>query len=199
MSERSKRIQQALGVHGLAIAAMTNPREMPDVPGAIVLDLVPANELDVGLVLDQILVEKLPAEGRNSITRTFRVRHVVSGMGAGIVKFYVTASMYPDNRLGEIFIRGDKMGEVITGALDVVAMMVSIGLQHGMPFSTIIEKLRGTRGFGPNGFTGDPEFPSCSSLFDLLAQWLAKTFPDGRYVNPRLIGRIDPDKETDPK
>lgn len=199
MSERSKRLNQALGAHGYTVAAMTNPREMPDTPGAIIVDLVPADSAHVEKLIDKISVEKLPDDGRYSVTRKFRVNHTVPGIGRGVVKFYVTAGMYPDHRLGEIFIRGDKMGEVMTGALDVVATMVSIGLQHGVPFSIIIEKLRGTRGFGPDGFTGDPEFPKCSSLFDLLAQWLTKTFPDGKYVNPRLAGRIDPDKEAESK
>jgi ribonucleoside-diphosphate reductase alpha chain len=86
------------------------------------------------------------------------------------------------------------MGDLITGALDALAMSMSIGLQHGVPLELFTSKLRGLHGFGPHGFTGDAEYVSCTSLFDLVAQYLTKTFPNGRYLNPHTVGR-EPPKE----
>lgn len=92
------------------------------------------------------------------------------------LKFYVTAGLYPDGNLGEIFIRADRVGSFMSGALDMTAMVMSIGLQHGVPFEAFTSKMRHSR-FPPNGFgLGDPEFKSCSSPFDLLAQWINARF-----------------------
>lgn len=151
-------------------------------------------------ILDRVLVERLPPEGRYSITREFNVNHHHSGTDArGKVHFEVTAGMYDDGRLGEIFIRGEKMGETVVGALDMVAMAISIGLQHGVPLSMFIAKLKHTRGFGDDGLTGDAEFPFANSLFDLMAKWLDKTFPNGVYVNPWRQPRQPPSDERESK
>ncbi len=91
----------------------------------------------------------------------------------------MTAGFYPDGRVAELFIRGDKIGEMLGGVLDTVAMAISMGLQHGVPLETFINKLRHQR-FEPSGKTGDSEFRECSSMFDLIAQWLEKRFPNGK-------------------
>jgi hypothetical protein len=49
-----------------------------------------------------------------------------------------------------------------------------------MMLPLFISKLRHNH-FGPSGFTGDK---ACTSLFDLLAQWLAVTFPEGWLRRP---------------
>lgn len=122
--------------------------------------------------------EKMP-EVRASITRKFRIRHLDEDGNPAELKFYVTTGIYEDHRLGEIFVRGDRVGGFVSGALDALAMTISIGLQHGVPLELLVEKLRHNR-FGPAGFTGDHEFPSCTSMFDLIAQWLGKKFPGGQ-------------------
>lgn len=94
------------------------------------------------------------------------------------MQLYFTAGMYPDGRIGEVFVRADKMGSLAAGALDAVCIMISMLLQHGVPLEEILPKLRHLR-FPPDGFTKDPDIPSCTSPLDLLAQWLAKKFlPD---------------------
>lgn len=134
------------------------------------------------------MIEKLPDE-RPAITRKFQIKYVDESGQAQVLKFYVQVGMYPDGRIGEIFIKGDKVGGLISGALDALAMMISIGLQHGVPLGLITEKLRHHR-WGPSGFTGDKDFPSCSSMYDLVAQFLQARFePDGK---PKPIGRVDP-------
>lgn len=88
-------------------------------------------------------------------------------------QFYVHANLRADGTLGEIFIKGDRLGGFQGASLDALAMAMSIGLQYGVPLSTFLDKLRGLA-VGPSGRTGDAEFPMCSSMFDLLAQFLAK-------------------------
>lgn len=104
---------------------------------------------------------------RDSITRTFKIPISQTEK----MKVYVTVGMYPDGRLGEVFIRADKVGSLASGAFDAVAMCISVALQYGVPLEAFTSKLRHTR-FEPAGFTGDKEFPSCSSVLDLIANWL---------------------------
>lgn len=93
------------------------------------------------------------------------------------MKIYLTASTYESGKVGEIFIRADKVGSLASGAFDALAMCISVGLQYGVPLSAYTDKLKNTR-FEPSGFTGDQEFPSCSSPLDLIARWLEKRFSD---------------------
>lgn len=91
------------------------------------------------------------------------------------MKFYFTVGLYPDGRLGEVFIKADRSGSLASGALDAVAMVMSIALQHGVPLQVLLDKIRHLR-FEPEGWTGNEEFPRASSVLDLLAQWLSKKF-----------------------
>lgn len=122
--------------------------------------------------------EKLPND-RESLTRRFAIKYPDEHTGEmHELKFYVTAGMYADGRLGEVFIRGDKVGGLIGGALDALAMAMSVALQHGTPLLALTKQLRSHR-FGPSGRTGDAMFRTCTSMFDLTAQWLEYMFPDG--------------------
>lgn len=91
------------------------------------------------------------------------------------MRLYFTVSTYADGRPGEIFVKADRTGTLASGALDAAATMVSMLLQYGVPLGEIISKLRHTR-YEPAGFTGDQEFPRCTSPLDLLAQWLQRKF-----------------------
>jgi hypothetical protein len=88
-----------------------------------------------------------------------------------VLKLYVIVGFYDDGRIGEVFIHADRVGSFLSGALDTIAMTISVGLQHGVPISDITSKLRSQR-FGPSGLTGDKDFRSCTSPFDLVAQYL---------------------------
>lgn len=111
---------------------------------------------------------KLPRE-RAAITRKVNL--------AG-EEFYLTVGLYPDGKPGELFITMGKEGSFASGLADAFAKMVSLSLQYGVPVENIIRQLRHMR-FSPDGFTGDPDIPTASSVVDLLAQWLEKTFPNG--------------------
>ncbi len=125
--------------------------------------------------------ERLPLE-RRSITKSWRLAHEREDGSIGVMKLYFIASVYPDGRPGEVFVKADKAGSTVSGALDGAAIMVSLLLQHGVPLGAITSKLRGTK-FPPSGFTKDPQVPSCGSPLDLLAQWLDLTFGKPEVVS----------------
>jgi ribonucleoside-diphosphate reductase alpha chain len=52
---------------------------------------------------------------------------------------------------------------------------MSLALQHGVPLSTLANKLSHMR-FDPSGFTGNPEIPSAKSIVDYLVRWLSAKF-----------------------
>lgn len=125
---------------------------------------------------------KLPSE-RQALTRKVNL--------AG-QEFYVTTGMYPDGKPGEIFITMSQEGTFASGMADAFAKMMSIALQYGVPLDNIIRQLRHMR-FAPDGFTGDPDIPTASSVVDFLAQWLDKTFPGGRRA---IAGRLPFPEQT---
>ena len=110
--------------------------------------------------------KRLP-DTRQAVTKKFKV---------GDMRLYATAGFYEDGRLGEVFIKADRKGSFATGALDAWAICLSLGLQHGVPLEVYTTKLRGMR-FEPDGLTGDPKFPMCSSVIDLVARWLQEVKP----------------------
>lgn len=123
--------------------------------------------------------ERLPDE-RQGFTRRFKIPFTHDDGKVDRLKVYVTVSLYTDGRLGEIFIRADKVGSFMSGALDTVATLFSIALQHGVPMALITEKLRYSK-FGPSGFMpDDDDIKSCTSPFDAIAQWLELRFGEKR-------------------
>lgn len=117
---------------------------------------------------------RLP-DDRASITRKFKLRYKHKDGTDDVMRIYLTAGMYEDGRLGELFIRCDRLGTMARGVLDALAIMISTMLQHDIPLGVIVEKLRFMR-FEPAGLTGDPEFPMCTSVVDLIARWIEKRF-----------------------
>lgn len=108
------------------------------------------------------LRKRLPAK-RPSETYSFSV--------AG-AEGYMTASSYPDNGLGEIFLKMSKQGSTLAGVMDAFAIAVSIGLQHGVPLETFVKKFTNMR-FEPSGLTSDPDVRLSSSLVDYIFRRLA--------------------------
>lgn len=113
------------------------------------------------------LRERLPDE-RKGVTRRFHVR-----AGGENVKVYVTVGRYPDGRIGEVFLKVDRQGTLASGALDAVALAISVGLQYGIPLGAFVDKFVGMR-FEPAGFTGDNDdrYRTCTSVLDLVARYL---------------------------
>jgi hypothetical protein len=142
--------------------------------------------LDVGPV-QPVTPERhrLPDE-RHGTTRRFALRHPprphdCPSCGSRFeepgqeARCYFTANRYPDGRCGEVFLVTDATGSMARGALDAVAMVISVALQFGIPLHVFLDKLAGTR-FGVGGRTGDAQIPVCSSVLDLLARWMRAEF-----------------------
>ena len=117
------------------------------------------------------------------------VRNAITHKGTvGDHKIYITAGMYDDGTLGEVFIIISKQGSTVSGLLDGFAILFSIALQYGVPLEVIVEKLCHTR-FEPSGFTKNPRIPVAKSIYDYIVRWLASKFctPDAQ----RTFGVID--------
>jgi ribonucleoside-diphosphate reductase alpha chain len=109
--------------------------------------------------------EFLPDE-RQSITHKFRV---------GDQEGYLTVGLYPDGRPGELFVKINKEGSMVSGLTDAVAKLASIALQYGVPLEELAPKMRNTR-FEPYGPTGNPEVPWATSVVDYIFHWLQVKF-----------------------
>lgn len=99
--------------------------------------------------------------------------------------FYLTCGLYPDGKLGELFITVGREGSLISAAFDGYSAAVSIGLQHGVPLDCFTRKMRHTQ-FEPSGLVdGAPEAIKTNgrfvarSPFDYLAAYLDWRFPNG--------------------
>ena len=46
---------------------------------------------------------------------------------------YMTASSYPDDGVGEVFLKLGKQGSTLAGVMDAFSMAISISLQYGVP------------------------------------------------------------------
>jgi ribonucleoside-diphosphate reductase alpha chain len=129
--------------------------------------------------------EFLPDE-RRSITHKFRV---------GDQKGYLTVGLYPDGRPGELFVKINKEGSMVSGLMDAVAKVASIALQFGVPLADLAPKMRNTR-FEPYGPTGNPEIPWATSVVDYVFHWLERKFgvadaADAATPEPSGIGCPD--------
>jgi hypothetical protein len=113
---------------------------------------------------------KMPLE------RAGLVHHfTIGGRGPEGLSGYFTAGLYPDGRLGEVFLTVHRVGGYERGMANTLAVTVSMALQHGVPLNKIVSKLKGMR-FEPQGPTEYPAIPWCKSLADYLGQWLELKF-----------------------
>jgi len=93
--------------------------------------------------------------------------------------FYVTAGMYEDGTLGEIFVKAGKQGGTLQGFIDAFATMFSIGLQYGAEFDMLARKFAHMK-FEPFGHTNIEEIPYAFSPIDAILRWLALRFGDDK-------------------
>ncbi len=125
---------------------------------------------DTGAVIE---VEGAPVrrrlpKSRPSTTTSFRV---------GDIEGYLTAGSYPDDGLGEIFVKVSKQGSTLSGVMDAFAIAVSLGLQYGVPLEVYVAKFVNMI-FEPNGLTDDKDVRIAQSLVDYLARRLAIDYLD---------------------
>ncbi|WP_156758269.1 vitamin B12-dependent ribonucleotide reductase [Actinokineospora pegani] len=85
---------------------------------------------------------------------------------------YLHAGSYPDNGLGEIFVKLGKQGSTLAGVMDAFSMSISVGLQYGIPLEFYVSKFQNLR-FEPAGMTDDPDVRMATSVMDYLFRRLA--------------------------
>jgi ribonucleoside-diphosphate reductase alpha chain len=85
---------------------------------------------------------------------------------------YMTASTYPDDGVGEVFLKLGKQGSTLAGVMDAFSMAISVGLQYGIPLESYVAKFTNTR-FEPAGMTDDPDIRIATSVMDYIFRRLA--------------------------
>jgi ribonucleoside-diphosphate reductase alpha chain len=85
---------------------------------------------------------------------------------------YMTASSYPDDGIGEVFLKLGKQGSTLAGVMDAFSMAISVGLQYGIPLDSYVAKFTNMR-FEPAGLTDDPDIRIASSVMDYIFRRLA--------------------------
>jgi ribonucleoside-diphosphate reductase alpha chain len=110
---------------------------------------------------------RLP-KSRPSRTTSFRVADAEG---------YLLSGEYPDDGIGEIFLKVSKQGSTLSGVMDALAISVSIGLQYGVPLEAYVSKFMNMR-FEPSGMTDDPDVRFAMSLVDYVFRRLAIDYLD---------------------
>ncbi|MDQ2811571.1 MAG: vitamin B12-dependent ribonucleotide reductase [Actinomycetota bacterium] len=85
---------------------------------------------------------------------------------------YMTASSYPDDGVGEVFLKLGKQGSTLAGVMDAFSVAISVGLQYGIPLDSYVAKFTNMR-FEPAGLTDDPDIRIASSVMDYIFRRLA--------------------------
>jgi ribonucleoside-diphosphate reductase alpha chain len=125
---------------------------------------------DSGAVIE---VESAPVRRRLPRTRPSRT----TSFRVGDIEGYLSAGSYPDDGLGEIFVKVSKQGSTLSGVMDAFAIAVSLGLQYGVPLEVYVAKFSNMI-FEPNGITDDPDIRLTQSLVDYIARRLAIDYLD---------------------
>jgi ribonucleoside-diphosphate reductase alpha chain len=127
-----------------------------------------ASGTKVEKVIEYRPVRKRLPKRRPSQTTSFTV---------GGAEGYLTAGSYPDDGLGEVFLKFGKQGSTLAGVMDAFSIAVSVGLQYGVPLETFVEKFTNLR-FEPAGLTDDPDIRMAQSLMDYVFRRLALDYLD---------------------
>jgi ribonucleoside-diphosphate reductase alpha chain len=106
---------------------------------------------------------------------------------------YLHAGSYPDDGLGEIFIKLGKQGSTLAGVMDAFSMSISVGLQYGIPLEFYVSKFQNQR-FEPAGMTDDPDVRIATSVVDYLFRRLALDYLP--YEKRAELGIFTADERT---
>jgi ribonucleoside-diphosphate reductase alpha chain len=115
-----------------------------------------------------VVVEQRPVRRRLPKKRPSETVSFTVGGAEG----YLTAGSYPDDGLGEIFVKLGKQGSTLSGVMDAFSMSISVGLQYGIPLEFYVSKFSNLR-FEPAGMTDDPDVRIATSVLDYLFRRLA--------------------------
>ena len=97
---------------------------------------------------------------------------------------YLTAGSYPDDGLGEVFLKLGKQGSTLAGVMDAFSIAISIALQYGVPLETYVAKFTNMR-FEPAGLTDDPDVRMAQSVMDYIFRRLALDYLRLRHPRRR--------------
>jgi ribonucleoside-diphosphate reductase alpha chain len=119
------------------------------------------------------VVEYRPKRTRLPKSRPSKTTSFTVGGAEG----YMTAGSYPDDGLGEVFLKLGKQGSTLAGVMDAFSIAISIALQYGVPLETYVQKFTNMR-FEPAGLTDDPDIRMAQSILDYIFRRLALDYLD---------------------
>lgn len=120
------------------------------------------------VVEEKTVVVERPVRKRLPKSRPSRTTSFTVGGAEG----YMTAGSYPDDGLGEVFLKLGKQGSTLAGVMDAFSMAISISLQYGVPLETYVSKFTNMK-FEPAGLTDDPDVRMSQSIMDYIFRRLA--------------------------
>jgi hypothetical protein len=123
---------------------------------------------EVAPVIEYRPVRKRLPKKRPSSTVSFSV---------GGAEGYMTAGSYPDDGLGEVFLKLGKQGSTLAGVMDAFSIAISIALQYGVPLEAYVSKFVNMR-FEPAGLTDDADIRMAQSVMDYIFRRLALDYLD---------------------
>ncbi len=126
-------------------------------------------------------VEYRPTRKRLPKSRPSRTVSFAVGGAEG----YLTAGSYPDDGLGEVFLKLGKQGSTLAGVMDAFSIATSIALQYGVPLEAFVNKFVNMR-FEPSGMTDDPDIRMAQSIVDYIFRRLALDYLD--YDSREALG-----------
>ena len=91
-------------------------------------------------------------------------------------KVYLHTGEYDDGKIGEIFIDTNKEGELVKAMMNNFAIVISLGLQYGVPLDEYVDAFIDTK-FEPSGnVVGNDRILSASSILDYVFRELAISY-----------------------
>ncbi len=113
-----------------------------------------------------------PSRGPRRSASRARGPRITTSFRVGDAEGYITAGSYPDDGLGEIFLKASKQGSTLSGIMDAFSIAVSVGLQYGVPLEDYASKFINMK-FEPSGLTDDADIRFASSIVDFVFRRLA--------------------------
>ncbi|MGI9197073.1 MAG: vitamin B12-dependent ribonucleotide reductase [Candidatus Nanopelagicales bacterium] len=117
---------------------------------------------------ETVVIEHRPVRQRLPKSRPSRTTSFSVAGAEG----YMTAGSYPDDGLGEVFLKLGKQGSTLAGVMDAFSIAISIALQYGVPLEAFVSKFVNMK-FEPAGLTDDPDIRMSQSIMDYIFRRLA--------------------------
>jgi ribonucleoside-diphosphate reductase alpha chain len=136
-----------------------------------------------------VQVEYRPTRKRLPKSRPSRTVSFAVGGAEG----YMTAGSYPDDGLGEVFLKLGKQGSTLAGVMDAFSIATSIALQYGVPLEAFVSKFVNMR-FEPSGMTDDPDIRMAQSIVDYIFRRLALDYLP--YESREALGIFTAEERT---